>query len=358
MKATILIVCAVSVVLCWPSLPSAEDNPVKLFDKGKALLSAGNYDQAIEIFSKVAGMLDPAKRNAHVVILARAKAYLAQGDWKNASKDVAQVVQTEGIDGEILASGLQLRSAVNMRRGREKQALGDLTSAIKVQHENDSLRSLCFANRGMTFTRLGQADRGVSDLSKAIELDPKSGFAYAGRAQAYLRQDNIECARKDSEQALRLNPDEQTRKIAEKVLQELSVSASGPSRVSVSMGAHGHIFVQVSFSKNGKPHRFLLDTGATYSLIDRDLLAEISHETEVKQIGKGMVSTADGAVHTVTRYKVKTAFLYNLPLGEIEVHVFDKKGKRITNLLGAQSLRSVSVSIDNQERKVEITRKD
>ncbi len=199
MKATILIVCAASVVLCWPSLPSAEDNPVKLFDKGKALLSAGNYDQAIEIFSKVAGMLDPAKRNAHVVILARAKAYLAQGDWKNASKDVAQVVQTEGIDGEILASGLQLRSAVNMRRGREKQALGDLTSAIKVQHENDSLRSLCFANRGMTFTRLGQADRGVSDLSKAIELDPKSGFAYAGRAQAYLRQDNIECARKDSE---------------------------------------------------------------------------------------------------------------------------------------------------------------
>ncbi len=161
-----------------------------------------------------------------------------------------------------------------------------------------------------------------------------------------------------AKQALRLNPDEQTRKIAEKVLQELSVSASGPSRVSVSMGAHGHIFVQVSFSKNGKPHRFLLDTGATYSLIDRDLLAEISHETEVKQIGKGMVSTADGAVHTVTRYKVKTAFLYNLPLGEIEVHVFDKKGKRITNLLGAQSLRSVSVSIDNQERKVEITRKD
>ena len=145
------------------------------------------------------------------------------------------------------------------------------------------------------FTRLGDADRGLSDLNKAIELDPKSGFAYAGRSEAYLRQDNIERARKDSEQALRLNPDEQTRKIAEKVLQELSVSASGPSKVSVSMGAQGHIFVHVSFSKKGKPHRFLLDTGATYSLIDRDLLVEISRETEVKQIGKGMVSTADGA---------------------------------------------------------------
>ena len=188
-----------------------------------------------------------------------------------------------------------MRSAVNLRRGREKQALEDLTAAIKVSHDSDSLRSLCFANRGMTFTKLGDSDRAISDLNKAIELDPKSGFAYAGRAEAYLRHDNIERARKDSEQALQLSPDEHTTKIAEKVLQELSVSASGPSTVSVSMGTHGHIFVQVSFSKKGKPHRFLLDTGATYSLIDRDLLAEISRETEVKQIGKGMVSTADGA---------------------------------------------------------------
>ena len=61
---------------------------LKLFEKGKSLLNNGNYDQAIEIFSKVAGMLDPSKRNAHVVILARAKAYLAQGDLKNALKDI------------------------------------------------------------------------------------------------------------------------------------------------------------------------------------------------------------------------------------------------------------------------------
>ena len=39
--------------------------------------------QAIEIFSKITGLLDPAKRNAHVVILARAKAHLAQGDLEN-----------------------------------------------------------------------------------------------------------------------------------------------------------------------------------------------------------------------------------------------------------------------------------
>ena len=62
--------------------------------------------------------------------------------------------------------------------------------------------------------------------------------------------------------------------------------------------------------------------------------------------------------HKVTRYKVKTAFLYNLPLGEIEVHVFDGKIKRVTNLLGIRSLGNVAVSIDNASRKAEISRRE
>jgi tetratricopeptide (TPR) repeat protein len=357
-KAMILIVCVALFALFRPSLASAQDNPVELFDKGKALLGGGNYDQAIEVFSKAIGMLDPAQRNAQVLLLARAKAYLSQGDWKNALKDVTRIIQTERIDGEILASALQLRSRVNLCRGREKEALEDLTKAIKVPEVSIPLRSLCYAYRGATRTDVGDTEGGLSDLRQAIELDPKSAFAYAERAKAYLRKDNIQEAKLDSEHALRLNPDEQTRKIVDKVLQELAVSASGPSRASVLMRADGHILVNVSFSKKGKSHLFLLDTGATYSLIDRDLLDEISRETQVKQIGRGMAGTADGAFHKVTHYKVKTAFLENLPLGEIEVHVFDKKGKRIINLLGAQSLRNVSVSIDNHARKVEITRKD
>jgi len=351
------IVCIGVLALSWPATLRAEDNTVEMFEKGKSLLNKGNYADAIEIFSKIAPLLDPSKRNAQVVILAKAKALLAQGDFIDALKDINHVLETEGIEGEILASGLQLRSAVNLHLGREKQALQDLTAAIKVTHDSDTLRSLCFANRGMMFTKLGDSDRAISDLNKAIELDPKSSFAYAGRAEAYLRHDNIDRARKDSEQALQLSPDEHTTKMAEKVLKELSISASGPSKISVPMGMHGHIFVQVYFSKKGKPHRFLLDTGATFTLIDRDLLTEIFGETEVKPIGKGMVSIADGTMHSVTRYKVKTAFLYNLPLGEIEIHVFEKKGKRITNLLGTKSLRNISVSIDNSQRKVEITRK-
>ena len=70
-----------------------------------------------------------------------------------------------------------------------------------------------------------------------------------------------------------------------------------------------------------------------------------------------MVTTADGARHSVTRYLVDKAFLYNLPLGQIEVHVFDRSPKGIVNLLGMKSIRSLSVSIDNARRKVTIARR-
>ena len=293
-----------------------------------------------------------------MVRLARAQAYFGKGDLKSAYKDLDEILGSDGVEGELLASGLQLRGVINLRQGRGSRALGDFTAAIKTAHENDSLRSVCFANRGIAFINLGNFDKAVSDLNKAIELDSKSGFAYAGRGLAYLRQDKVEAARRDGEKALSLRPDADTRKIAEKILREMSVSASGPLSVSVPINDGGCIFVQVRFRKNGTPHRFILDTGATTTLIDKDLLEEIRHEAEVTEIGKGIVSIADGSKHKVTRYKVKTAFLYNLPLGEIEVHVFDRKIKRVTNLLGMRSLGNVAVSIDGARRRAEISRKE
>jgi tetratricopeptide (TPR) repeat protein len=251
---------------------------------------------------------------------------------------------------------MQLRGMINLRRKRDRRALKDFTSAIKAPHEDMELRSISFANRGLTFMRLQEYDKAVSDFNKAIQLDRKSAFAYAGRALAYLRKDEIARARQDAKRALGMKPDKETSKVARRVLSSLSVSFSGSDRVSVPIGDHGHIFVQVRFGKAGKPHRFLLDTGATHTLVSKTLLDSIRKETEVKKIGTGKVITADGATHLVTRYMAKDAFLFNLPLGDVELHVFVGSHKRSSNLLGAQSLRNLSLSIDTAARKAEIRR--
>jgi len=346
--------------LLWFCVPeaAAEQGARALFEQGKSFVKSKKYDEAIEVFSRILELVQKDERNARIVMLARAEAFLSKGDLRNAHLDINTVLQSPGLDGETEVSALHLKAALSRRRGQDRRALDDLTEAIKVPHQSEKLRASSFANRGVILVNLGDPDRAVTDLNKAIELDPQSSFAYAVRGLANLRRDRIESARSDAETALSMNPDDQARNIALKILEELSISASGPLSLNVPMSEDGQIYVQVRFSRKGKPHRFLLDTGATTSLIDRDLLKEIARETTVTEFGKGIASTADGARHKVVRYRVKNVFLFHLPLGEIEMDVFDSNKKKVMNLLGTRSLKSLAVSIDNARRKVEISRKE
>lgn len=340
----------------WGTPIWAAEDANALFEQGKELLKEGNYSKALEAFSRVIGLVKSDGTNATIVRLARAQAYYRSGELRKSWDDVNAVLKSSAADGETVASGLRLRGALHLRRNRTREALEDFTDAIKTSHENPKLRSLSFADRGMAFLAAEKLDKAVSDFTMAISLDPESSYAYAGRGLARLRQDRIDLAKKDSHHAATLGLDDQTKKIVETVTKELSVSASGPSSVEVPLGENGHVFVQMRFSKKGRPRRFMLDTGATHTLVDRALLEEISKESEVKKIGKASVRIADGTEVPVGRYMVKTAFLYNLPLGSIEVLVLDRKKGRAMNLLGVRSLRNIIVSIDNAGGKARISR--
>ncbi len=338
------------------SIAAGAENAFETFNNGKASLEKGEYDRAIQAFSRALSMLASDQKNAQAVLLSRAQAHKKKGDLESAWKDVGRVLSFQALDGETKATALIIRGIINNDRGRENQALQDLTEAIKTPYDDTELRSYSFANRGMVYIGTRRFDEAISDFNKAIELHPRSPFSYAGRGLAHLRKDNIESARRDTNKAMSMDPDQHTAKIAEQVLKALSVSFSGPDRVSVPLTDDGHVFVQVRFGKGGQPHRFLLDTGATHTLISKELLERIRSQTEVTQIGTGRALTADGAAHTVYRYKVKNVFIYNLPLGEIEVHVFAGQRRMAANLLGARSLKQIAISIDNAAGKAEIRR--
>ncbi len=349
--------CVAFVLTFWGTPTPARNDANALFERGKDLLHEGNYAKAVEAFTRVLGLVKSDEANAAIVRLARAQAYYRKGDLKKSWDDVNVVVRSPSADGETVAASLRLRGALHLRRNRSRDALEDFTEAIKTSHGNTKLRSLSFADRGMAFLAAEKLDKAVSDFTMAINLDPESAYAYAGRGLARLRQDRIDLAKTDSYHAARLGPDEQTRKIVETVTKELSVSASGPASVEVPLGESGHVFVQVRFSKKGRPRRFMLDTGATVTLVNHALFDEIRKEVEVKSLGRASVGIADGTQVAVRRYSVKNAFLYNLPLGSIEVLVFDQRKGRVTNLLGMKSLKKVSVSIDSSAGKVRISRK-
>ncbi len=335
----------------------AGNNALAWFEQGKSYLKSGNYQTAVDVFSKALDLLDSSKKNSCIVKLARAQAYYQKGDLKNSWKDLNAVLKSDDLAGETLASGLHLRGMLYLKKGVQNEAINDFSAAIKTPHSNDSLRAASLTNRAVTLINVGSVDRAISDLNRAIELDSSAGFAYAARAMAHLRHDKLELARKDAEKALFLKPDSQTQKIAARILSELTVSKTGDNAVQVSMSEEGQVFVQVKFGKNSASHRFLLDTGATHTLVDKSLIKEISKESEVTEIGKGFVSIADGTSLAVTKYLIKDAYVYNLPLGSIQVQTFDKRTKKVTNLLGAGSLANLAIVIDSFNRKVELRHK-
>ncbi len=357
-RAYLLVLTSFALTVVLPVKAFSFDHSEQFFQDAKNLLKSGNYQGAIQSISQALGSFALDNEFTRTALLARAQAYYEKGDTISAWKDLKKVLDSGGLlSGETLASGLNLRALLYLKEAKTSRALTDFNSAIKIPHNNDSLKSVTLANRGITFLNMGSFGKAISDFDRAIELDPKSSFNYAARALANLRTDRVQQARRDSEAVMTMGPDHQSLRLASSVLNEINFHKVDENCVITKINEDGQIFVQVKFSVNGKPHRFLLDTGATHSLIDKSLLKELSHETRVKELGKGLVHLADGSSLPVTRYSVEKAFLYQMRLGPIQVQTMDRKTKRSFNLLGAGSLKNLSILIDTSRKMVQIKQK-
>jgi predicted aspartyl protease len=189
-----------------------------------------------------------------------------------------------------------------------------------------------------------------------VELEKDYAFAYAAMGVAHMKKGNDSKARNYAEKALTLNPDSNTTKLASRVIEGAirPVRRVDSKSVTVPIGKQGHVFVDVRFGKRGKPQTFLLDTGATHTVVRPELLPDIEKNTKVTLLGTGLVSLADGSRRHVNRYRVSNVYLDKLYLGAIEVHVFQGKAGNIPNLLGINSLKKVTVSMNNTAGKAEI----
>jgi tetratricopeptide (TPR) repeat protein len=321
-------------------------------------MEAGKNDAAVQAFTRALRGLGTDERNYQVAVLTRAQAHLRKGDHQGAWSDASHVVKSGAADEEMRAVAFMLRGIILLKRNQDEKAMEEFTRAIKTSHQDMALRSDSFAKRGAAYLGFARYDDALSDLNQALRLNPQSAQAYAARAMLYLRLDDIPKARRDAETALKLSPDESAAKTARKVLESLGAAVAERDHVSVPMGSDGHLFVEVRFGERGKPRRFLFDTGATHSLISKDLLEAIKEETIVTKVGEGRVMIADGSMHNVKRYVAKNAYLYNLPLGDVEVHVFANGARKVTSLLGAKSLKNITVAIKPAAGKAEIRRVD
>eukprot|EP00388_Colpodella_angusta_P027782 GDKK01010469.1.p1 GENE.GDKK01010469.1~~GDKK01010469.1.p1 ORF type:complete len:264 (+),score=54.73 GDKK01010469.1:37-792(+) len=80
------------------------------------------------------------------------------------------------------------------------------TKAIELDLTNGKILRILYCNRAAAFKELSRFQEGVDDCTRAIDLDPAFGKAYARRARCLMLQKNYDGAARDFRAALQHDP--------------------------------------------------------------------------------------------------------------------------------------------------------
>lgn len=134
----------------------------KQHELGMELMEAGQYEMAIEKFSKALSIF-PVWGTA---FLNRGLAYYYLDRFKEALADCNNAILYKPTS---LANAYYNRALVHVEIGNYQQALDDFSRSINL----DSESGLPFLNRGILLLKLGQADSGIADLARAVRIQPE-----------------------------------------------------------------------------------------------------------------------------------------------------------------------------------------
>ena len=165
-----------------------------LLDEGRALVTEGELEQAVELFSRALAAKEPPAE----VFSARGKAYLTLGRIAEASGDFSAVI---GIDPRNSEAHYQL--------GVARERKGDLEGALKAYSAAISLRAdfvKAYANRSAIFGRVGKLKEAIADCDSVIALDAYNNAFLVNRGIFHNRAGDREKSHRDWNEVLKRDP--------------------------------------------------------------------------------------------------------------------------------------------------------
>ena len=170
------------------------DDAEALFALGDQLARAGDYDGAIQAFTRGIELAP----DSPVGYALRGQAYEIKGDAELAILDLDIALELE--PGNPIS--YRFRASAYERLGMYERGMEDLSKAIEILPNDISLYML----RADWHWRLGRQSEALADVGEALVLNPDLAAAYNHRALIYSAgdRDDYELALKDIERALEL----------------------------------------------------------------------------------------------------------------------------------------------------------
>jgi predicted aspartyl protease len=258
---------------------------------------------------------------------------------------------------------MAFQGEVEYRRGRFEQAETLYRSALR---SDDRTARAHFGLGKLALARM-KTSEAIRSFNKAIELDPREPLYHFYIADALTLTKKVPEADRHYREYLKLNPMDPDRVPMVKAALDISSAFSGvrmgevdaPGRVSPiplhRMSLVNFMFVDVLINGKG-PYRFIVDTGATQTVLSSRVAASLGLRQVATNImyGLGGEGKTDSPVYRVDTLKVGDVTIRDVPLGSLSNPLLDL----ITDgILGPSLLADFAITIDYPRAQMELARK-
>jgi predicted aspartyl protease len=220
------------------------------------------------------------------------------------------------------AQAVAFRGEIEFRKGHFEQAEALYREALKMDSK------VARAHYGLARLAMAKVNNkaALQELTRAIELDPKEPLYHLYASEAWGINKNYGEQRKQLEEYLRLNPDDEDRVTEAKAgLETLKAFASedigaveapsnpAPIRFRTSLNL---IFASIKINGRG-PYEFALDTGATQTVVSEKLAKELGLEpiTSTVVFGIGGAGKVDTKLYKIKELMAGDVKVKNTPAG-------------------------------------------
>ncbi|MGV7220034.1 MAG: tetratricopeptide repeat protein [Nitrospinales bacterium] len=178
----------------------------------------GKYEEAINLYTDVLKDEDLSDKNKSVALYKRGNAHLSLGNFDVAIDDYSKALEINPNFSKAFSQrgiayekkGLADQSMANVTSGmayakKEEYdlAIAEFSSAIKINPDNGDI----YYKRGKVYALMEKHDEAIQDYSKALEQIPDNPFVYYRRGSAHLAKGEKDLAIRDYTTAIELKPD-------------------------------------------------------------------------------------------------------------------------------------------------------
>jgi len=161
---------------------------------GIAAANKGDFDKAIELFTRAIESGELSRENRSIAYYNRGRARGEKGNYDKAIADFDRALEIN----PTLAEAYGNRGIAWYLKGDYDKAIIDYTKAIEINWRN----ALAYCNRGLAWGKKGDYDKAIADFDKALEIDPKYVYAYGGRGYAWGKKGDYDKAIADCTKAI------------------------------------------------------------------------------------------------------------------------------------------------------------